>query len=608
MSTRVRAFLSYINIDSSIFSAALWQSVGELARPFFTSRDLSEITVPYVGLKFKIQERFKAWGLAILLFLFLIAVSKMNAMINGAHGAFQNTLPNAAKDPALVSAAWHNLTILASIFVVAAPIVVIYAWLRSLLAIVWRKWLTEYILKLYFAARNFYRIAATSLVDNPDERIANDVDGFVSGALALVLAVADAVITLFFFIQILWGLSFSLTAIVIIYAASGTIISIWLSVKLISFKYNQQKLEADYRYGLINIRNNVEPIAFYQGEKAEFIQLLKRFHAALKNNLSLIGYQRQVSLFTTWFDYFVAILPAAIMLPLYLQGKVQIGAFAQASMAFTQVLGALAIFVSQIGTISTFAANVNRLTGLLAALKGKDPSETGEHTSIATIVGETIAVENVTLMTPDYKRLLIRNVSATVPQGTGLLIKGSSGCGKSSLLRTIAGLWRSGTGTVHRPDLSSLMFLSQKPYMSLGTLREQLLYPSLDRAVPDATLIAALEQANVGFLASRYPGGLDGYPGAGESGMFRPWSDELSPGEQQRLAFARLLIARPRFVFLDEATSALDLANEELLYRTLQSIGATYVSVGHRPSLDSFHAQALNLTGDGGWELVPLHV
>jgi putative ATP-binding cassette transporter len=499
---------------------------------------------------------------------------------------------------------------LAKIFIFAAPVVVFYAWLRSLLGIVWRQWLTEDILKQYFSNRNYYRIASSSLVENPDERIANDVDGFVTGAVTLVLSLLDAIVTLFFFTQILWGLSGSLTAISILYATFGSLISIWLSVKLISLKYNQTRLEADYRFGLINVRNNVEPIAFYQGEQAEWKQLLKRFHAAIKNNMSLIGYQRQVSLFTTWFDYFVAIVPFAVILPVYLRGDLQIGAFTQANMAFGQVLAALSLFVSQIGTISTFAANVKRVTGLLDAVNSEDLADSAGHTAIVTTFADQIALAAVTVKTPDYKRLLVSEVTLQVPRGSGIIIKGPSGSGKSSILRSIAGLWRSGDGTITRPPLAEVMFLSQSPYMSLGSLRDQLLYPNVTTNLSDKDLVAALEQANVGFLATRYPGGLDGFPGEGQSdgelsgqAVVRPWSSELSPGEQQRLAFARFLLAKPKYVFLDEATSALGLADEELLYRTLQASGATYVSVGHRPSLDAFHQQSLTLLGEGRWQL-----
>jgi putative ATP-binding cassette transporter len=593
---------------TSIFSSSLWLSVLALAKPFFHSREKSEVTIPLIGIKFAVQTRIKAWTLVVLLVAFLIGVSKMNAMINGAYGNFQNALPDAAKDGSLADVAWSNLWILAQIFIFAAPVVVFYAWLRSLLGIVWRQWLTEDILKQYFSNRNYYRIASSSLVENPDERIANDVDGFVTGAVTLVLSLLDAIVTLFFFTQILWGLSVSLTAISILYATFGSLISIWLSVKLISLKYNQTRLEADYRFGLINVRNNVEPIAFYQGEQAEWKQLLKRFHAAIKNNMSLIGYQRQVSLFTTWFDYFVAIVPFAVILPVYLRGDLQIGAFTQANMAFGQVLAALSLFVSQIGTISTFAANVKRVTGLLDAVNSEDLADSDGHTAIVTTFADQIALDSVSVRTPDYKRLLVEDLTLHVANGSGIIIKGPSGSGKSSILRAIAGLWRSGDGIITRPALTEVMFLSQSPYMSLGSLRDQLLYPNVTTNLSDKDLIAALEQANVGFLAARYPGGLDGYPGEGQSDgqghpAIRPWSSELSPGEQQRLAFARFLLAKPKYVFLDEATSALGIADEELLYGTLKASGATYVSVGHRPSLDAYHQQSLTLLGDGRWEL-----
>lgn len=575
---------------TSIFSLSLWRAVGKLAKPFFTSDKPWEITIPLIGYKFSVKEKWKAWGLVILLSIFLISVNKMNAMINQAYGDFQNALPG--KDG---PTAWSNLWFLAEIFVAAGPVVVFYAWFKSLLAIVWRRWLTEHLLEKYFSNRNYYRIANNALVDNPDERIANDVDGFVSGALGLVLTAVDSVVTLFFFTQILWHLSHSLAALSILYSMFGTLISIWLSVKLITFKYNQQKLEADYRYSLVNIRNNVEPIAFYQGEKAEWKQLLSRFHAAIKNNLSLVGYQRRVSIFTTWFDYFVAVVPFIVIMPLYLKGDVQLGAFTQSNMAFSQVLGALSLFVSQIGTISAFAAYVNRLDGFNQALDAKDESEKEGRTAINTAIGDKLALQGVTLMTPDYKRLLIKEVSAEIPLGTGIIIKGPSGTGKSSLLRAIAGLWKSGDGTIVRPELTSLMFLSQKPYMSLGTLRDQLLYPTVRTDIADETLKQALAEANLPDLVGRYSEGLD---------AVRRWTDELSPGEQQRLAFARLLISKPKFVFLDEATSALDVKNEELLYTTLQKIGATYVSVGHRPTLDRYHQKALTLLGEGAWELV----
>lgn len=604
----VQNFLDAIGAGKSILSRELWRSVWALTRPFFYSKEKWAYKVPWTSKEVLIEARYYAWTLCTLLVLFLVAVSQMNAMINGFFGAFQNALPGALTDAHQVSVAWDNLRILAWIFVFAGPVIALYRWLKERFAIAFRRWLTESMLVQYFANRNYYRISQNSLVENPDERIASDIEGFVAGAVGIVVAALDSVITILFFTQILWGLSPSLTAVAALYASLGTLIAIWLSVKLISLKYAQVRLEADYRYGLINVRNNVEQIAFYQGEQAEWKQLIGRFHAALTNNLSLIGYQRKVNLFTNWFDKFVTILPFAVVMPLYLEHHLKIGAFSQASMAFAQVLGALSIFVEQIGATSAFAAYVNRLTGLKAAFNQKDLWEQEGYTAIETVIADRIAMNSVTVMSPDNALTLAEGLSFVVAPGTGLVIKGPSGAGKTTLLRALAGLNRLGLGMIYRPELLELLFLSQKPYMSLGTLREQLLYPHVHRDVSDAQLLEAMRQANIDYLVKRYPSGLDGYPGegkddSGQSVTFRPWSEVLSPGEQQRLAFARLLLAKPKYVFLDEATSALDTENEALLYRTLKTIGATYVSVGHRPTLDAYHEQTLTLAGDGTWSL-----
>lgn len=590
-----------MNEKTSAFSVELWRRVFRLARPFFTSRDPWEITVPVIGTKFSVQEKWKAWGLLASLALFLLGVNMLNIGINFVAGNFQNSLQaflKAGSDTAAQGVAestyWKYLFMYGGVFVVGIFVVVPYAWLKSVLVIVWRKWLTVHILKQYFADRNYYKVSYNTSIDNPDERIANDVEGFTAGALGIALSVVDSIITFFSFIFILWMISHTLVGVVVLYAGFGTLISVLLSIKLIQYKYNQQRLEADYRYNLIHIRKNVESIAFYQGEKSEWTQLNNRFFAAIRNNMSLIGYQRNVNFFTKGFDYFVIIVPAFFIAPLFFRGEVEIGAFTQANLAFGQVLGSLALFVAEIGTISSFAAYVSRLGGFQEALDARDESEKEGRTAIATTIGDKIALEDVTLMTPDYRKLLIQKLSFEVPQGTGIIIKGPSGTGKSSLLRAIAGLWRSGEGTVTRPELSSLMFLSQKPYMNLGSLREQLLYPGSRTDVSDDELKAILVRANLPELAGRYAEGLD---------VIRPWSDELSPGEQQRLAFARLLVARPKTVFLDEATSALDVANEELLYKTLRELNATFVSVGHRPTLDRYHEKALTLHGEGKWEL-----
>lgn len=605
--SRLRRFFHAIGGNESILSPALWANVWELTKPFFRSDKEWDYRLPLTSKVVKVKARSVAWTLCITLFVFLATVNGMNALINIIYGAFQNALPGALTDQSLVDTAWHTLGILAAIFVVAGPIVAFYKWFKELFAIAWRRWLTESLLEIYIQDRNYYKVAHYSTVENPDERIAADIEGFVTGAVKLVTAVLDSIISAVFFAVILWHIAASLTATVILYSSLGTLISIWLSVKLIYFKRNQVRLEADYRYFLVNYRNNVEPIGFYQGEKAEWKLLLDRFYAAINNNLSLIGYQRRVSLFTNWFEKFVVILPFAVVLPLYLRHEVQIGAFTQASMAFSQVLGALAIFVEEIATLSALAAFVSRLTDMQKALAAPETCTLAGNKAIVIEEAENLAFEELKVLRPGSIEPLVEGLNLSVPNGTGLLIKGPSGFGKTMLLRVIAELSRLGEGIIRRPNLGSVMFLSQKPYMPLGNLRQVLLYPHLERDVSDAELQTALDKANIGYLSSRFKSGFNSFPGEetndGYGVQMRPWSDVLSPGEQQRLVLARVLLFKPKFVFLDEATSALDNDNEKLLYEMMKELGATFISVGHRESLEAYHEQTLTLLGNGKWVL-----
>jgi len=275
-----------------------------------------------------------------------------------------------------------------------------------------------------------------------------------------------------------------------------------------------------------------------------------------------------------------------IMAPLFAHGTIEYGMIGRADMAFGQVLAAMSVFISMFDTVATFRAVTRRLGTFYAALD-EPVAECGDK--IQTVISPEIRYEDVSVQTPDCDRELVKHVDVEVPAGTGLLIKGASGLGKSSILRATGGLRLNGSGKIYRPDLREVLFLPQRPYMTQGSLREQLLYPRGDLNTPDQTLIEALRRVNLPDLADRV-GGLD---------TALDWSNVLSMGEQQRLAFARLLLAAPKYAFLDEATSALDVENEAMLYRQLQASGCTFVSVGHRPTLEKFHPTVLELLGNG---------
>jgi putative ATP-binding cassette transporter len=301
-----------------------------------------------------------------------------------------------------------------------------------------------------------------------------------------------------------------------------------------------------------------------------------------------------VDYFTTGYRYAVVILPSLILAPIYFQGTIEYGDISQAGFAFGQVLGAFSLIVSQIDSLSAFAAGINRLSSFRETLEEPKEIQPEGETKIDLVVNSPLALKHVTLETPNYQKTLVKDISLTVQPGEGLLIVGQSGAGKSSLLRAIAGLWNSGTGCLVRPELEEMLFLPQRPYMILGSLREQLLYPQTRADITEAELRRVLKLVNLEDLPDRI----------GNFDTVLQWENILSLGEQQRLAFARLLLTQPRYAILDEATSALDLQNEEELYKQLQETKTTFVSVGHRLSLLKYHQQVLELKGKSQWQVL----
>jgi putative ATP-binding cassette transporter len=358
----------------------------------------------------------------------------------------------------------------------------------------------------------------------------------------------------------------------------------------VRLNFNQLRYEADFRYSLIHVRDNTESIAFYQGEKQEIDQIAGRFRSVLKNFSLLIGWQRNLSFFTTAYRYLPVVLPFLVLFPQYFGGEIEYGDMVQANFAFAQVYAALSLIVSQIEPITNFAAGVKRLSDFGDAMAPDQPAEAG----ITSEQADRFALGHVTLMTPSRKRTLIQDLTIDLDGNANLVVVGQSGVGKSSLLRAIAGLWTQGRGVVQRPPLGEIFFLPQRPYMLLGSLRAQLLYPRAENDISEAQLRQILQVVRLEDLPERV-GGFD---------VVLDWADVLSLGEQQRLAFARLLVNRPAYAVLDEATSALDVKNEANLYGQLQALGIHYISVGHRSSILDFHDSVLELQGEDQWRLL----
>lgn len=537
------------------------------------------------------DEKWKARGLLLLTVLLLLAFTGLSVLLNNKRGVLISAL--SAKDE---SRFWETVLIFVAVLVVYAPLYAGYTYLRDRLGLEWRRWLTGRFLHNYFDNRSFYRIQQFNLdIDNPDQRIAEDVKSFTLESLKFLLVFASSALQVIAFSGVLWGISKSLVGFLALYALLGTLVTVVIFGKpLVRLNFEQLKKEANFRFSLVRIRENAEAIAFYRGEEQESGQVRQRFMEAFENFKRLLFWELNLNALTNAYEFIPYILPAIVVAPVVFAGEIEVGKVTEAQGAFVRVFFSLNVIVDQFQALTSFGAGIDRLYDFANCLEELEPDEgEDEKPAIATVPSPQLALQNLTLQTPNHQRTLVEHLTLELPTRQGLLVVGPSGCGKSSLLRAIASLWTSGSGTIQRPDLDHMLFLPQKPYMILGSLREQLIYPNTESDLSDDQLRDILKQVNLPHLEERF----DGLNAQEE------WGDVLSLGEQQRLTFARILVNRPDYAILDEATSALDLNNEEKLYDHLQATGTTFLSVGHRLSLARHHDLVLALSEDHGWEI-----
>ena len=489
---------------------------------------------------------------------------------------------------------WEFLWVYGWIVLIALPIVASYRFTRLKLARYWREWLTNNFLERYFHNRAFYLLDSNtedSDIDNPDQRISEDIRNFTTVTLDFLIDTLYAILTVFAFSAILWSISKTLTIGLIAYVFLGTLIAIYTGKKMIKIHYNQLKLEADFRYSMVHVRDNSESIAFYKGEEKEVTNVVNKLFKALKNFDLWIIWQSIVDLFQFSYQNLMRFPVYILVAPLYFLEEIDFGTITQAFVAFYQVFGALSIVVSQIERISQFSASVFRLGNFDLMLNSISKNE-NSYNQINYNESDKLKIVNLNLVTPNGEKQLVKDLNLDLDSNTNLMIVGESGVGKSSLLRSIAGLWTRGKGDVYKPKITDTMFLPQKPYMLLGTLRDQVCYPGSSNHFSDEDIRNAINLVSMNRIIQEH--GLDDT---------KDWSRVLSVGEQQRLAFARIILNKPSLVILDEGTSALDTENENKVYEILNNNSIRYISVGHREGLKRFHNVLLTLLPNSGYRI-----
>jgi putative ATP-binding cassette transporter len=459
------------------------------------------------------------------------------------------------------------------------------------IAIAWRRALTADLLDRYLAKRAYYRLSQSRSLDNPDERLSQDISELTLSALNsfgdLVFAFTHTLV----FLPIVLSIAAGLVPFLLAYAIIGSLLVARMFGSLTRYDALQHKVEADLRFALIRVRNNAEAIAFYRGEQSERCAIDRRVDFVFVNARSIIVRIFGLHMTETLYVAGVSVVPMAIIAPRYFDHQLDLGAVVQVGVATAVVMKTFSVFIHYYRELTALTASINRLYDLHEHLALEDDGPTHQPPTSASL----LTLNDVTIRSPDGAAKLLSSVSIRLPVGTSLLVTGPSGVGKTSLLRAIAGIWPH-EGTIERPPLEEIMFAPQTPYMVSGSFRAQLTYPRSEFLVDDGELKRAIELTGLECVIARY-GGLDA--------EHHDWRSSLSLGEQQRIVFARIYLARPALVILDESTSALDLLTESDLYANLLHHAGTYISVGHRPSLAVHHDVVLELSENEPWRIRP---
>lgn len=545
-----------------------WRAVWRLIKPYWSS-----------------EEKWRARGLLATVIALALGMVYLDVQFNAWNRDFYNALEN--KDYAVFKEQLWRFSYLAFVYIAVAIYLV---YLTQALEMRWRAWMTNQYLDEWLANQAYYRIEQTRSADNPDQRIAEDLSFLTNGTLTLSLGLLSSLVTLVSFIGILWSVSGPLSFMLgeqeihlpgymvwfaIAYAGIGSMLVWHIGKPLVQQNFLQQRYEADFRFGLVRIREYAEAVALYRGERQEQEQLAGRFEWIRHNWWAIMRTTKRLNVASNFYAQFAIIFPFLVGAPRYFAGQITLGGLMQISSAFGHVQDALSWFINAFSSLASWKASVNRLAGFHAAVTAARTQVPGIAVSRNNV--GAILMEELALHLPAGTRLT-QPLSSDVRAGQRILVTGPSGCGKSTLFRALAGIWPYGSGTIEIPNDAKLLFLPQKSYLPIGTLRAAIAYPATEKAHKDSAIKHYLALCMLPHLVEK----LD------ESDN---WSQRLSPGEQQRLGFVRALLMRPDVLFLDEATSALDAATEVVLYDLLLQEQGTMalLSIAHRDIVAKYH-------------------
>lgn len=551
-----------------------------LSRQFF--KDVWYLTKSY----WQSEEKKKAFWLLTCIIALTLGIVFMLVQLNTWNNSFYSALQN--YDAEKISSELIHFSWLAAIYIILA----VYSYyLQQTLILHWRRWLTTRFIDIWLQNKTYYNLQMFGKdTDNPDQRISEDVRQFVEMTLGFAIGILKSLCTFISFVFILYQLSGPLSFSFmgktwtihgymlwasLLYSVLGTYITHVVGRKLVKLNFIQQRYEADFRFSMIRLRESAESVAFYRGEAQEGKVFKNRFKLLLDNFWQLVNKQKQLVFLNSGYSQIAIIFPFVVAMNRYLAKEVSLGGLMQVASAFGRVQDSLSYFVDMYSSIAQWQAVVMRLTYFGRHMH--EVSQQAEQFHVERFAtSEAVGVEQMQVNLPD-DTVLLQNISFTLQPGRNVLIKGVSGSGKSTLLRALAGIWPFVIGKINLPKTEELMFIPQKPYIPLGSLREALLYPG-KKALSDEELLYLLDLCQIGYLRDK----LD---------IVADWSHVLSVGEQQRLAFVRAHIQEPKWLFLDEATSALDEDTEAAMYALLAERlqQTTLVSIGHRSTLNKYH-------------------